>query len=191
MATTDEEVLQVVRGYVKAYSVTGTARTDKQVVVADDKAPRPPKPYVTVKVMVFDTPDGFDEEIPYDLRGTPQQRQRGQRNGTVSIQGYGAETSGWLERLALQHMLPDGRATLETGKIFMEPLGGIINVSTLVGTEIEPRFSRDFAFTYEIITPLAEAQTQVPLVLVVLNLTAGDKESGASDEYTETVEIDT
>ena len=86
-----EEVYQAVLDWARVGAVgpTDTALTNAQVIRADQDAPRPPKPYVAVKVTVGDIPVGVDEEIDSLDAGTPTRTLRGERRGTLSIQGFG------------------------------------------------------------------------------------------------------
>lgn len=63
MTTTAETILQACRAWLKAGAKAG-GLTDDQVIPADDDGPRPPIPYLTVKLTTLDLPVGVDEELP-------------------------------------------------------------------------------------------------------------------------------
>lgn len=58
----DESILQGVRSYLKAV----LSLTDAQVIPANDKGPRPPLPYMTVRMDRTDQPDSLDTRMTVD-----------------------------------------------------------------------------------------------------------------------------
>lgn len=61
--TTAENILQACREWLKASAKAG-GLTDSQVIPADDDGPRPPLPYLTVKLTTIDVSVGVDEDLP-------------------------------------------------------------------------------------------------------------------------------
>lgn len=61
---TPEYVIQACREWLKLAGAT-TALTDAQVIPADDKGPRPPLPYLTVKLTASDVAVGEDEPVTW------------------------------------------------------------------------------------------------------------------------------
>lgn len=64
MSAAAELVLQGVREWLKL-SGARAGLTDEQVIPGDDKGPRPPAPYLTVKVISSETPVGEDEPVVF------------------------------------------------------------------------------------------------------------------------------
>lgn len=62
--TTHEEVLQGVRDWLLAAGAIG-GLTELQVLKANQKGPRPPLPYLTVRLLAVDLPVGVDQPISY------------------------------------------------------------------------------------------------------------------------------
>lgn len=62
MPTLDEQVLQSCRDWLKA-AATSAGLTDAQVIPADDDGPRPPLPFLTVKLTASDIEVGEDEPV--------------------------------------------------------------------------------------------------------------------------------
>lgn len=172
--TTRETILQTVRAWFK----TALSLTDAQIIPADDKGPRPPLPYLTVKVTTADIAVGFDEQVRELNPATdvPTVRGRGHRSGTVSVQGYGSITSGWLEvatlrlqRDTIQRLLCDAGITV------IPPGGGVSDLSALVDTEIEPRYLREFEIGYSVID--TDAEDLIEAARVEYDVTLEDQEN--------------
>lgn len=184
--TTRETILQAVRSWFK----TALGITDSQIIPADDKGPRPALPYLTVKVITADIPVGTDETIRELNPATdvPTVRGRGHRSGTVSVQGFGADSAGWMEVAALrlrydsiQRLLSDaGIAVINRG-------GGVSDISALVDTEIEARYVRDFEISYTVLDTDAEDLTEA--ARVEYDVTLKDQESDP-DPLTVSIGID-
>ena len=254
----DERIIQAIRAWLKAAAARG-GLTDAQVVVADDKGPRPPKPYLTVNVTTLGSAIGVDERadrladtivigngaagavyaitvggtaISYtrladDTNSTvaaaivdlinavdhhfaeasgatitastahgdlaiitadavPVVTFLGQRRASVSVQGFGSETSEWLERAAMRLQIPSVQTALDAAGLSVLTRGGITDVARLLDTEIEPRFLREFEVFYALRTDPASV---TPLEQVVTTVTLEDVEDDP-DPYTVTIEDD-
>lgn len=142
-----EDILQGVRTWLKA----SEGLTNAQVIVADAKMQRPPLPYITVKVLTADAEVGHDEDIrALDGGGLPTIKVRGERRATVSVQAFGSTAEGWLSSALLKRRLPSVQETLLSVGLTIEPLGPIRDISRLVDTSIEARFSLDLEVTYRL-----------------------------------------
>ncbi len=262
----DERIIQAIRAWLKAAAARG-GLTDAQVVVADDKGPRPPKPYLTVNVTTLGSAIGVDEradrladtivigngaagavyaitvggtaisytrladdtnstvaaaivdlinavdhhfaeasgatitastahgdlaistadaKITLTADAVPVVTFLGQRRASVSVQGFGSETSEWLERAAMRLQIPSVQTALDAAGLSVLTRGGITDVARLLDTEIEPRFLREFEVFYALRTDPASV---TPLEQVVTTVTLEDVEDDP-DPYTVTIEDD-
>ena len=89
----------------------------------------------------------------------------GGRRGTASIQGYGDGTSDWLEAAVLGLQRPSVRDIIDAAGITIVPIGDVLDLSTLLDTSIEPRFSLDVALGFTLRGP-TEAQISTKTVVV-------------------------
>ena len=145
----DETILQAVRSWFKiAGPWPSAALTDAQVIVDDDKGPRPVAPYVVVKINAADGIVGFDERIDGITGGIPVVAIRGVRTATASIQGFGATAAGWLRNAAGTLELPVIDAFLRASGISLNPAGPMLDLSALISTAIESRHMREFGVVY-------------------------------------------
>jgi hypothetical protein len=148
--TTRDDILQGVRTWFKT-AITGL--TDAQIIPHDSKGPRPPLPYLTVKVVTADAPDGVDESGHFDVGpGDSEWRAKGERAAVVDVQGHdttGTTTAaGWLEDAAIRLQRPDVQAVLDTAGLSIVNRGTVLDVSALLDTEIERRHLRSFEVRY-------------------------------------------
>ncbi len=161
--TARQALREDIRVWCKA-AASSTALTDDQVIPANSDRPRPAPPFLTVRVLTDDLPVGSDETVSYVEAGVLKTRQRGLRTGTVSVQGFGESAADWLQRLAGTLHLPAVLALLTARNLSLRPLGGIVDVTALLDNAREPRFSRDFAFSYlwrsDPVTVLAAASVE-------------------------------
>lgn len=144
-----EHIIQGTRRWLKlACSIT-----DEQVVVGDTDQVRPDKPYLTVKLIVEDTPVGQDEQLQKeDNDGVQRHVMRGARRATASVQGFGVETADWLTLAYISLENPLVRAQLDEDELSIRSMTGTNDISEKIGTEFEKRFSRDFEILYGIET---------------------------------------
>jgi hypothetical protein len=195
MPTNRETILQTFRTAFK--TALSPALTDENCIPADgvafsDDNPRPALPYITIKVTVADIPVGMDEQL-FGLdgplpAGLPTTKNRGHRSGTVTVNGFGTDTSGWLEVFALRlgydsilRLFDDaGIAVINRG-------GGVTDISALVDTSIEPRFLREFEISYSVVDAVAE--TLIEAETIELDLILEDLEVDP-DPLTTTIVID-
>lgn len=132
-----------------AVPVGAAALTDQQVIRADQPGPRPALPYATVKFTALDVQRGEDDEVPgVDGGGAPTVDVRGERSGTLSIQGFGEVTAEWLRLAGLRLRHDSIRQLLDAAGVTIDPVGGVTDISALVDTSNEPRFLREFAVIY-------------------------------------------
>ncbi len=147
--TIREDITQGVRDWLKRAAVDdATDLTDAQVIVVDEDAPRPPPPYLTVRVITPGTVVGHDERLHGVSGGVPIREVAGVRRATVSVQGFGAATADWLEEAVIGLQRVSVLAITRAAGISVELLGDTSDLSTLLDSGIEPRFARDFAVLY-------------------------------------------
>lgn len=163
-----ETVLQAVRDWLQANADSGGALTDAQVIVAEPDAPRPAKPYLTVKVTTPGAVVGVDETIS-DLDGSsdPRRRANGIRRATVSVQGFGAGTEAWLERALLRLAFASVTEAFDTAGVNAPTTtGGVRDISELLGTAWEPRYALDIDVGYGLRTASDDAESPIALSTV-------------------------
>lgn len=145
-AATHESLLQAARTVIQ----TALSLTDNQIIVADDKGPRPDLPYLTVGLNTYDVPLSQDrQDWPESSGGDVDVASTGQREGTISLQGYGRGSSQWLTELPHRLHRRAVQAAMTTQGIDLQaPDTGVIRLGQLVETALEDRYSRDLRITY-------------------------------------------
>lgn len=126
----------------------GIPSPDSAVIIADQDAPRPPLPYLTVRLTSYGGKAGEDEEL-IDDSDPPLFTARGQRTGEVSINAYGDGAEDWLERAGFMLRYPSVKAILTAAGLNVEPIGEVRNLSALRSSHSENRFQQDFSVAYE------------------------------------------
>lgn len=143
--TVRETILQQVRSFAKQILTL----TDAQIIVGNEQGSRPPLPYIAVFINSIDIPEGQDQELRYiDEDDNPAVQIRGSRRATVNIQAFGADAEEWLTALCLSLQSPVTRAILDELDLSIVRLGSIIDLSSLLDTSIQKRFSQDFEVYY-------------------------------------------
>jgi hypothetical protein len=175
------DIEDAVRAWLVAAGADGgISSPDAKVIIADQDAARPPLPYVTVKVLVYDVQEKEDETW-VDEDGN--RNVRGLRTGTVSLNAYGATAEGWLERAHLLLGMPSVLAILNGIALRPRP-GGINNLSGVLDGATQARFQRDYAVDYERESSATEVEAATELERVVTTL---EVSSDVSSTYTETI----
>jgi hypothetical protein len=138
---------QAFRSWLKASQTPNL--TDLQVIL-NDGGDKPPKPYLTVHVLMLDRLVNMDDEQQRSLDGSddPQVRTKGQREATVSIQGFGQETADWMADARLDLDLPAADAIFEAANLSVMTLGGESRDNPPVDTIIEDRYLMEFEVAY-------------------------------------------
>ena len=154
--------------------------TNAQAIRAESKGPRPPKPYMTVKVTPDQRTAAHDELIDaIDVAtSAPDRKVRGQRRALVEVQGFGSGAFAWLEAAGLSLGLDSFRETLTTAGLTIRQAGDPLEVSALVDTEIEPRWTVPFEADYQIETDPATG-IELALVEVVITFQTRDGDPAA------------
>lgn len=169
MATQDtvlEKVLTVV-----ATLAASTPLTVDEVFLADTPAPRPTSAYITAKVLA-DVRVGLRPEVRgYMDSGTFKEYVQESRTATVSLQGYGADAHGWLDRFTLLLDGPVGVALTVAQGVTIRAPGSLTNVSRLRDTAIEEHWSLDIFVDYQR-NSKDEPSTPTKLSTVVVSTTA-------------------
>ncbi len=173
--TIAEDLLQDVRNWLK----DELSLTDAQVIPADDKGPRPPLPYLTVKVLAHDIPESWDEILRgVDGSDNPTQAVRGQRSFTVSLQGFGEGADELLQDAVLSLQFDSVQETLATAGLSLFPLVGASNDTVVRDTSFEPRYIRELEGLYQI---TSDSRTGVPLETVSTTLKFNEGEADEMD----------
>lgn len=135
---------------VRAWLKTAAGLTDAQCIKADTDGTRPALPYLVVKCTLADLPDGEDEDVDTVADDAPAVFQAGNREATVSVHGYGAETEDWMQiaRAALRRY--EIQTVLTAHGVTVHPLGGITDMSAFLDTGTQPRFLMEATVVYGI-----------------------------------------
>ena len=186
--TVRDQILQGVRAWFKA----ALNLTNAQIIPADDKGPRPPLPYLTVRVSAGDTPTSVDEHRHADDgAGGVQWRTRGERSAVVDVQGYdiagATTTAGWIEDAALRITRPDVAAVLDAAGLSVVDRGSTVDVSALLDSQIERRHLRTFELGYTV----RDTGTGSPAVELVEAAITMERYRNHPDPLIVEIEIDT
>jgi len=123
---------------------------DQQVILARPKGPRPPLPYLTVRVSALDGKATEDERVDGLSGADPTATIQGERTATVEIQGYGAGCYSWFEAMELSLSKAAIRTQLDTDAVTFVALGAVQDLAQLVDTGFEERWSRDYECRYRV-----------------------------------------
>ena len=151
--------------------------TAQQVIRARQPvdAPKPAKPYLTLLLLTLDIPNGTDWKVSALAGGLPTQRTAGNRSSTLSIQAYGEGAEDWL---TTAHMMLDrvgvGDA-LTTAGLSLDRLGAITDLSAVLDTGYEARYSAEYTLRYGVISA---TETLTPVESVVTTSTYTSDTSG-------------
>jgi hypothetical protein len=156
---------------VAAGAAGGIPSADAAVIIADQDQARPPLPYVSLKVIVYDVPEKVDEDW-VNTATPPQWQARGLRSGTVSLNAFGPTADGWLDRAHLMLGAPSIRDLLGDAGIELVPRGGINNLSGKLDASTQARFQRDYAIGYRRVAADTETETVTDLATVHYDIEA-------------------
>jgi len=120
-----------------------------------------------------------DPNLTLEAASQPVLGRGGQRRSTVSLQGFGAATAGWLERMVLRLGSPDVRELLDAAGLSVRPLGGLTNLALILDTASEPRYARDVEVSYAL---RGDPWFEVPAALASAAVLLEDRE-GDPDPY--------
>lgn len=165
-----ELILQGLLAWVQigAVAPSATALTDAQVIFADQSGPRPPRPYLMLKLTVYDVPEGEDEELDdLDGGGNPIRTVTGERSGTVSVHGFGEAAEGWLETLGGSLRRAADRALIEAAGLTIVQFGGVQDLTARRDASMEPHFLREFRLAYRFV---GDPETLIELANVEVDL---------------------
>ena len=155
MPTNRETILQTFRTAFK--TALSPTLTDQNCIPADDKGPRPSLPYITIKVTTAGIPVGTTEQLRGESGGLPTVKGRAHKRGLVLINGYGVDTSGWIEVFELRLVYDSiQRLFSDAGIAVIDRDGGTTDISALVDTQFEQRFLREFEISYSVVDAVAE-----------------------------------
>lgn len=137
---------QGVRTWLKA----AKSLTDAQVILADKGGVRPPKPYLSIKVLT-DTGVGGTQNIGGTSGSDATLKQRKDRRATISIQGHGVDTHEWLVESELKLSDPSIQDALRTACVSIIA-GSVRSLPITRDTATEARFGLDVEVAYGIET---------------------------------------
>jgi hypothetical protein len=166
--TTRETILQATRDLCQALA-TGTTLTDSQVIPSDDDGTRPQLPYLTCKVLSVASQGTTEKRDKWSTGTSLSRHHNGGFVASVSIQGYGAGSDEWLERIRL-HLDDYAAEVIETasGVSFMYATD-VQDLSAMLDTSIEPRFTMDLFVSFS-----NDSIESVPVASTVIVTTTGD-----------------
>lgn len=141
-------------------AITVGGATDAKVINAGAPGPRPEKPYLTVRLT---SPGGggapAERLDSVDDDGAPMVVMRERREASVSIQGYGTDSGDWLDALQLGLDSPDSLAAQEALGVSAAVQTPVSDLSTLLDTAEETRFSLELVLRYRLeSTPAAAVE---------------------------------
>lgn len=140
------DIIRAVRSWLKA--AVSPALADAKVIPADDKGPRPALPYITVRILTSELMVGEDERHDVLVEDDPFIVFAGERRATIEIGGYGSETASWLQAAVLALDDPEVFEVLNDDGFTARPISALRNLSALLDTKIEARWSQDFEVDY-------------------------------------------
>lgn len=154
----------------RALAIAVGGATDAKVIHAGALGPRPEKPYLTVRLL---TPGGGAhgpaERFDTLVLGVPQVSMRERREATASFQGYGVESGAWLDALQLGLDSPASLAAQATAGVAALLLTPVKDMSELLDTEEETRFSLELTLRHR---QSSAAVTAVALLTAEISGTA-------------------
>lgn len=110
-----------------------------------DDAPRPPKPYITLKIISGPKPKML-KDIKMFVAGNDNSFLVGERRYTLSIQAYGADFNDALGDIITYLSDDDKRDALRAADIGSVVSNGILDISKRLPTGFESRASLDILF---------------------------------------------
>lgn len=116
-----------------------SSATDLTVIYADQNAPRPSTSYITLKMTTLTEIGQIDNICPDEITGIRDNIYRNDIN--ISLQGYGIISLDALQNIKEYFEKELTKQEIESYDISILRNGNIINISTLIDNEIEPRFS--------------------------------------------------
>lgn len=115
------------------------------VIFADQDAPRPKPPYLTIKLVSSNIPNGGDA-IHYLDDDTVVAD--GTRRATASVNAFGLVAIDALEAAINGLPLPRAQGVLTAAGLTVELASGISDITALIDTSREPRGVVDLALAY-------------------------------------------
>lgn len=153
-ATLKSAIYQWIAGEVGGAPFNATA------IFADQAAPRPARPYVTIRLNPQVTEGMFDENLGIDDNGIATIR--GYRTVTVALQSFGPKArdimsvlQGSLSKVSIRNHFFDGN------DLSLINVGEILNLADLLDTEFEERAAMDLmvGFAQEITDDVGRIET--------------------------------
>jgi hypothetical protein len=124
--------------------VNDNTESEVTVIFADESAPRPNKPYITLKIISGPNAKGFDD-IRY-INNT-EFSLSGMRQYSLSIQGFGVDMHDALSKLQTILDSPNVIAQLkEDADIAIVNKGSVSDITVALETSFERRFNMDIIF---------------------------------------------
>lgn len=126
------------------------APADK-LIIRDQAAPRPTPPYITYGWNSPATTTGVDAQGMYVEGGESVTRITGTREGTMDFEGYGEQTSDWLESLRLA--MADRqfiRRVAAAANVNLYPDSDVQDVTRLLQSSLERRYIMTIGVGYAV-----------------------------------------
>lgn len=100
---------------------------------------------------VLDADDAVTAALTGGANATgASQAVRGEREVTISLQGFGAETAEWLDRLSLRVQRPDVVALCLAAGFGVRAEGPLRELTALLDTSFQPRYLRELTVGYQL-----------------------------------------
>ncbi len=182
-------ILQAAREWFK---VANGGLTDAQVIKANPKGPRPPLPYLSIKVSGYDEAESFDEtRTADDGAGGITWSVRGSRSGTIDVQGYAANgddtPAEWIADAMLRRARPDVSTVIDTAGLTVIDEGQTIDIARALDTETEWRFLRTVSVRYAVTDSAVDTRPELGTTETVITL---ERYENHPDPLTATLDID-
>lgn len=154
---------------------SGTPLTNAQVIPEQDGGPRPPLPYLTVRVNDAGTQIGEADLVSdTDGSGNARTRARTWHRALCSVNGYGDEAGDWIRELVIKLQMPNTVAYTQGRNLTVRPVGPPRNLGAMIDTGFEPRWQQDLELDFGLLVSTADADTAPALEVVVLDDLEGD-----------------
>jgi hypothetical protein len=121
-------------------AIRGAMGPDIPVILADQNEPRPPRPYISYKLMTGPIRNGHDSE---SMDEDGDLNMIGERELSVSVNYYGLYAVEGMSALQTRLQFPSVRAILAQNKLVYVSDSGVRDVSQLLETQTETRAQMD------------------------------------------------
>ncbi len=145
-----------------------TAIIANPVAAPGEPAPeRPAGDHITLRVISWDEPRDGTADV---FDGVAGRVLTVERQGSIDVQGYGTATRGWLEAMGVMLQDEDVWRALHEAGLALVAAGGIADLTAVLDTGHEPRFTRSFDVDYRLTTDSKATQAVTSVVLESVRL---------------------